>query len=82
MRIKITRDQVRGKREGYGQVEEVELHHFVTDASDIGIPPGPFPMRIETDLGNGQPFLLVRSEGDSARYAQSLGCIQLTVFND
>lgn len=66
------------------QPTEFELHRFCVEASDLGITPGNFPQRIETDLGNGQPFLFVRVQDDGFTYvyAQQFGCVFLHVFND
>ena len=63
-------------------------HQFVAEASDIGLVPGSWPEQLQTDLGNGRPFLLHRLERGPdheiylARYTQELGCITLRVFND
>lgn len=66
---------------------EAGPHHYVADASELGFPPGQWPAQLDTDLGNGRPF--VRSEvehyrGSVARvvYLQANGCVTLTVFND
>ena len=46
-----------------------------------------FPRVINTNLGNGQPFIgtskKVNADGDIeyVRYYQQLGCIQLIIFN-
>lgn len=60
---------------------------YFTDASTLGLPPGQWPGRIATELGNRQPFVFVRlvNDGDSASaaiYRQLCGCVNLTVFND
>lgn len=62
---------------------EQEVHQWVTEASDLRLPPGFFPRRLETPLGNGQPFFLTRVDRDRTHhYAQAFGCLRLTVFND
>lgn len=57
---------------------------WATDASTLGWAPGTRAARtLPTTLGNGQPFLLQAVDADgTARYAQALGCVTLTVFND
>lgn len=63
---------------------EEKLHHWVTEASTLGLRPGEVPSSMETDLGNRRPFLLVehRVQGSAWMYQQEFGCIFLTVFND
>lgn len=66
---------------------EYEINRFTAFASDLGFRPGEWPHRLQTDLGNGQMFVVVSNEvrdGDllCADYAQNLGCIRLRVFND
>ena len=66
------------------ELEEVEQHRFVTEASAIGIKPGMVPQVIAPYemLGNGEPFVLVRDDLESFVYHQNLGCISIEVFND
>jgi|HubBroStandDraft_6_1064221.scaffolds.fasta_scaffold00530_22 hypothetical protein len=66
---------------------EHELHYWVTEASDLGLPVGSFPPQIATDLGNGQPFIYGyadMNEGDVAgvHYYQCNGVLGLLVIND
>jgi hypothetical protein len=61
---------------------EYSIHHFATEASTIGIPPGKWPDKLLTDLGNAQPFILQWAGPNSAKYLQDCGCIVLTVYND
>jgi hypothetical protein len=67
---------------------ETEAHRWVTEASDLGLAPGDWPMSFNTDLGNGQPFYLTGADktagGDLAgvRYRQGLGILTLLVIND
>ncbi len=68
-------------------VDEVELHHFVTEASDIGIRPGAWPDIIPTTLGNSHGFCFedfdwIDGEVAAANYKQANGCISLYVLND
>jgi hypothetical protein len=63
-------------------VTETELHTFVTEASDLGWPPGEWPNKVETDMGNGRPFLLWSATQDYRLYRQSNGIIVLRVLND
>jgi hypothetical protein len=58
-------------------------HEFCIEASTLGLPVGHWPRRIDTTMGNGQPFVMDEGPNEAgARYAQSLGCITLRVFND
>jgi hypothetical protein len=68
----------------YDMVTEWKIHEFCAFASDFGWKPGEFPAQIETDMGNGLPFLKwsETSESDRVIYRQSNGCITLTVYND
>ncbi len=62
---------------------EYEVMRFATEASTLRIPVGSWPKSLATKLGNGQPFQLIHANGgEAATYRQSLGCIELTVFND
>ncbi len=74
----ITRDQIDN-----GTVTETEHFKFVTDASDLGWRPGQsIPLELSTELGNGQPLILMSSNGCRADYHQQFGCVSLVVFND
>jgi hypothetical protein len=69
------------------QVTEGPVHKFSADASALGLRPGEWPARLETDLGNGLPFVRggYESRGGElllVRYIQAAGCIDLVVFND
>lgn len=55
---------------------------FVTDASDLQIPPGTPPTNVKTTLGNGLDFVLVTYDEGGALYTQHLGCVELFVYND
>lgn len=69
----------------YSQVSESPygLHRLLAEASTLGFPPGCWPRRINTDeIGNRQPFMLVRVLDEEAEYKQWLGCITLIVLND
>jgi hypothetical protein len=66
---------------------ESEPHKFVGEASSLGLAPGDFPIRLESSIGNSQPFLRSHSEwrdGDLlwVDYDQSNGDINLRIFND
>lgn len=76
--LKITRELVDN-----GTVSEQHLHEFFTEASDLRWPVGlQIPHQLETELGNGQPFILRHLNHQSAVYFQGNGCITLTIFND
>lgn len=64
------------------QATEVETHQFVAEASDLGLPPGEFPRRIDTNMGNGQPFVFQAFRAEVAVYRQAFGCIVLRLLND
>lgn len=69
------------------QFTEYEVHRFVTEASDLGLRPGQWPSRIETNLGNGQPLVAHRridhfGEFAGVEYRQLMGCIRVNVLND
>ena len=62
---------------------EVEVHRFVTDASDLQLPVGVWPQTLETNLGNGEPFVKIQLfDGSCVKYLQRYGCVALIVFND
>lgn len=62
---------------------EYENMRFATEASTLCIPVGSWPKSLSTKLGNKQPFQLIYADGgEEATYRQSLGCLELTVFND
>jgi hypothetical protein len=68
-------------------VTESSIHHFTCFASDVEQFRKGFPPRVETTLGNGQPFVGWKrnvKDGDLQYvvYKQALGCITLQVFND
>ncbi len=67
-----------------GLVTEDKAHHFSAFASDLRI--RRWPDAIDTELGNGLIFNIVRTErreGDVqwVDYRQVLGCITLRIFN-
>lgn len=66
------------------QLREYKQHRFHIDASEIGLAPGtPFPQQIETNAGNGAPFILREFSAEAgALYWQQHGCITLLIFND
>lgn len=61
---------------------EYEPYHFVAEASTLGLAPGKWPNGLDTDLGNGQRFVLIVLDEEGARYTQQFGCIFLQVLND
>ena len=68
-------------------VTEVEVHKFSAFASDLGLAPGEWPIKLSTTLGNGQDLQAYHKkyqDGDLAwvDYWQLLGCISVRVFND
>ena len=63
-------------------VDKVEAYHYITDASDLGIPPGVVHQRLETSLGNKRPFVLSTYNNQCFSYTQDSGCITLDIYND
>ena len=60
---------------------------LISDASDLGMAPGVWPQGLETDLGNGTPFIRMNAlerEGEVVytTYMQMGSSILLKVFND
>ena len=69
----------------YSQVSEspYALHRLLTEASDLGLPPGVWPRQVFTrDIGNYQPFMLVEVKEGEAIYKQWMGCTTLVIVND
>lgn len=69
------------------QVSEVRLHHFVVEASSLGLKPGEWPRTVQTNIGNGQPFVwtccgMSEDEVTHWHYAQICGCTTLDILND
>jgi hypothetical protein len=64
--------------------QELETHRWYIDASELGIAPGAaYPAQIDTDLGNGRPFIFVKFDGNqTAIYEQEFGALHLKVWND
>jgi hypothetical protein len=61
---------------------EVEVHRWTIDASQLGLRPGACPRILQTVLGNGRPFLFVRTNEMGWVFEQELGCLTLRVWND
>ena len=72
----------------HGDVREYDPHHFITEASTLELPPGWFPISLETKIGNGQNFQFVSTTRtpDEAivhvDYRQEFGCAHLRIIND
>ena len=65
------------------QLFEDRTHHFVAEASDLGLAPGVVPNVINVSgCGNGQPFFLQYAGEQAFMYKQQLGCVGLTIYND
>lgn len=61
---------------------EHSIHHFSTEASQLGLSPGYVPRFLETTLGNKQRFILDTADCNEFRYTQAHGCIILVIYND
>lgn len=70
--VRITRDNAR----------EFSPHAFVSEASELGLPPGMWPDVLETDLGNRLLLFRVAVDDVGARYRQEFGCVRLSILND
>ena len=64
------------------QVEEAEPGKFVADASELGWPPGHWPPKVETTLGNKQPLRCIALTDAGAVYRQDFGVVEVQVYND
>jgi hypothetical protein len=64
--------------------QELSVHQWYADASALGLKPGAtYPAHLETALGNQQPFVFQRFDGNgTAIYLQAMGCLLLKVWND
>jgi hypothetical protein len=69
--------------------QEHRVDHFSAEASEIGLPVGEWPERLNVaGLGNGLHFYPIREiRADDGSfgglvYAQTFGCVRIHVFND
>lgn len=61
----------------------LQADHYITEASELGISPTEFPARrLETELGNREPFLFVGTQDRTAFYRQTNSSLSLAVSND
>lgn len=63
-------------------IAEIAVHTFWAEASALGLPPGCFPERLETNLGNGRPLIRRTLTEAGASYDQANGCIEVIIAND
>ena len=76
--LKITQEHV-----DIGMLTKSAQYAFVVEASTLGCPPGMWPNRIETSLGNGNAFLIKDDRKEEVKiYKQEFGCLELHVLND
>lgn len=62
---------------------KISTHNFVSEASTLQIAVQDFPPhKLETTLGNQNPFVVIEKNPDFALYKQELGCLYLKVFNN
>ena len=66
---------------------EAYPHHFIGEASSLGLPPGEWPTVLLTNLGNGQVLIQERhkvmyGELVSVTYCQAGGCVTVEILND
>ena len=64
------------------RVFHADHHLLATFASDLRWPPGQWPQKVYTDMGNGRGFELQSVTEHYAEYCQGNGCLTLRVFND
>jgi hypothetical protein len=64
------------------QMTETSVHNFTTEASDLRLPVGKWPTVIDTDVGNGLAFVMLRNDDTKAEYLQANGCCKLVIYND
>lgn len=64
------------------QATEFSVHKFSVEASTLGLAPGRWPNVLETNLGNGQRFVLEDINDIGGHYRQQYGCITLIILND
>lgn len=56
---------------------------YLIEASDLGLPPGIWPITVTTDLGNGRPCKLVGNQPDGTHvYLQEFGVTRIAILND
>jgi hypothetical protein len=65
-----------------GSVMEVGDFWYSAEASSLGMDPGLWPTKIETDLGNGQPFIREFLSEAGGEYRQGNGLLKLRIWND
>lgn len=64
-------------------LDPVDVHQYVTEASDARFPVGPWPQTFEVPgLGNGLPFVVVEATPTDVLYRQQLGIVLIRVWND
>lgn len=69
-------------------VLQESVHRFTGFASDLGLRPGEWPEKIQTNMGNGLPFIRRdpskgwRGDYEWVNYIQANGCLILRIFND
>lgn len=67
----------------FGLVSHSMPHHYIIEASTLGLRPGQWPGAINTTMGNGQPLHQVRRLPDGGvRYGQAFGVVYVDVLND
>lgn len=64
--------------------EAVKVYNrYYLEASDLRLRPGQWPNEIETNAGNGRPFIKMRMLQDGGFiYRQQFGQLQLNIIND
>jgi len=76
--MNITRKQL-----AENDVTRFNSNHLFTEATTLGLAPGSYPERIDTELGNGKTLTLLRVDSDqTAHYVQDEGYLEFTIFKD
>jgi hypothetical protein len=80
--MKVTRTQLETGALSLEPASAGALATYVGEASTLGIAPGATPRLIDTDLGNGRPFVFIQADDEVAIYRQDCGSIDLHILND
>ena len=56
---------------------------YLVEASDLGLPPGIWPIEVTTNIGNGNPCQLIGTQPDGTHvYRQQHGVTRIAILND
>jgi len=80
--LDMMRNEMKMFELNHDAIHEDSPHRFSGFASDLRFPVGTLPKKLNTDMGNGLPFVLSKVDGEIFLYHQAAGALVLTVFND